>query len=91
MLFKKKVELSAYAAGKAATSLLIVSRYLSSQGEDNAASILLTVASSLTAGSALTVGKPVNGQPPYTEGLEPLIDLVEPIIKVVDALSPPRS
>lgn len=87
MIFKKRVELSAYAAGQAATALLIVVKYLSVQGEADAATALLAVAKELAPNNTVRVGPVLPNTPPLSKNLEPLIDLVEPIIKVVDAMA----
>lgn len=90
MFFEKRVELSAYAAGKAAAALVIVARYLQVQGEVAAVQALIAVAAELRAGNTVRVGKTLPNTPSFSEGLEPLVDLVEPVIKLGDALAARR-
>lgn len=81
MFFEKRVELSAYAAGKAALVLTVVAHYLKDHDTDTALT-LLVVAGQLLPGKKVSVGQTLPGQPPLSKGLDALIDLTEKVAPV---------
>jgi hypothetical protein len=74
MFFKKRVELSAVAAGKASLALVIVAKFLQGK-DDTAAMMLLVVAGQLLPGKTVKVGKDSPSQAGLSAGLEALIEL----------------
>jgi hypothetical protein len=76
MFFKKRVLLSAHAAGQAALALVIVANYLKNH-DDDAALSLLAVAGQLLPGKTVRVGPALPSQPPLSRGLDALIALTE--------------
>lgn len=73
MFFEKRVELSAYAAQKAAIALVLLANQLKDR-DPNAGLVLLTVAGALRPGRTVKIGKPLPMKPgQLTEGLEHLL------------------
>lgn len=73
MFFQKRVELSAYAAQKAAIALALIANQLKDR-DPNAGLVLLSVAGALRPGQTIKIGKPLPIKPgELIEGLEHLV------------------